>query len=175
LKISGERFHKTIENQIVWQKDFLGKFSPQNISTAVIDGQSYAIRFLKDDFPLQFRFNLDKFQPINHSGDPITEGKFIPFRILSKLRFETTIQTKFGEIAYEIETIGKIYIREANTKPLDGFQQHNLQWRKEFAKWQISLRAENLADKTFATMERYPLPGRRYFLTIKTEIMKGGK
>ena len=179
LKIKAETFHKIIENQIIWQKDFAGKYSPQNISTAEIDGQSYSFRFLKENFPIKCRLNIDKFQPINRSEDPITNGNFIPFRILSKTSFETTIQTKFGEIAYEIEAIGKIYIRSANTKPLDGFRQHNLQWQKQIASnrfgWFVLLRVENLADKTFATMERYPLPGRCYFLTIKTEIMKGKK
>ncbi len=165
-------FHNDLENLIVWQRNFEGKFTPQNVSKAKTFGREDKISWqLPKIFDLEF--NHTQTEPINESDFILHQGKQLVFR-------SRHIQNARISANYDIVTlnltgrwVGKRFTRAENTKYLPPYETYDAQfsltpkiWKLD---WSFSFAMENFTNRRYEILELFPMPGRSFRLGVEAK------
>jgi len=165
-------FHNNLKNLIVWQRNFEGKFTPQNVSKAKIFGREEKISW---QFPkiLELEFNHTQTEPINESDFILHQGKQLVFR--PRHIHNAKISAVYGMAALNLtgRWVGKRFTRAENTKYLPPYETYDAQfslapkiWKLD---WSFSFAVENFTDRRYEILELYPMPGRSVKLGMEAK------
>lgn len=172
LNVEQTLFHNDLKNLIVWQRNFEGKFIPQNVSKAKIFGREERISW---QFPkiLELEFNHTQTEPLNESDFILHQGKQLVFR--PRHIHNAKISVVYGMAALNLagRWVGKRFTRAENTKYLPPYETCDAQfslapkiWKLE---WSFSFVVENFTNRRYEILELYPMPGRSFKLGMEAK------
>ncbi|MCI0331112.1 MAG: TonB-dependent receptor [candidate division Zixibacteria bacterium] len=165
-------FRNDLKNLIVWQRNFEGKFTPQNVSKSKIFGREEKITW---QFPkiLELEFNHTQTEPINESDFILHQGKQLIFR--PRHIHNARVLAGYGIVSLNLtgRWVGKRFTRAENTKYLPPYETYDAQivlapkiWKLE---WNFSFAVENFTDRRYEVLELYPMPGRSIKLGMEAK------
>ncbi len=162
--ISFTAYEQDYLDLITWQRGFGNRYYPVNLESATVSGLSLSTGFnlLKDHLQVTTNHNLTK--AINTTPEPNAAGNYLPFRPLgsSSLNLDTQFAGLQASISYRQQR--RTYIREANTKWLEPFQEMDLACSYSYPVLTLdvttTLKINNVTDEQYEVLERYPMPGR---------------
>lgn len=162
--------HRYIRDLIYWTRRFDGKFFPRNLSRALVENVSFNSRWTLLDDLGQVRFSVSLCDPQDRSWETNYHDNdlaFYPRRIIDFCYMLTP-----GNFIFSIENrwVSKRYSRRANTKSLDPFSLTDMRFgiKQEIYLFEVKFETtvKNIFSESYELIERYPLPGRNYWLGI---------
>jgi len=172
LNVEQAFFHNDLKNLIIWQRNFEGKFTPQNVSKAKIFGREERISWQFSKI-LELEFNHTQTEPINESGFILHRGKQLVFR--PRHIHNARVSASYSSVGLNLtgRWVGKRFTRAENTKYLPSYETYDAQisktrkiWKLE---WNFSLAVENFTDQRYELLELYPMPGRSFKLGVEAK------
>ncbi len=120
------------------------------------------------------RFNLSgnyTFQDArDHSAIPYLAGNILPNRPPHALFVRATARLGRWTLVYDYSLEDGSYLDQSNRRPLSVRQIHNAGVKVDTGlRLQIGLEAKNMSGAQVADTWGYPLPGRAFFVSVKTE------
>ena len=164
-------FGRDVQDIIVWQRQFDGRFRPFNVSRASIRGREDHLQWRLGQGRLVAELNHTLLDAVNRSGERVTDGKQLVFR--PRHTTSVSLSTRMGAVSAEIRRrwVSKRYTREANTKFLDPYSVTDIRAALSlaFGQWQLKVGAQvnNLTDENYRLIEGHPMPGREWRLTLE--------
>ena len=171
-------YQRQITNLIVWKRNFLGKYYPDNLLSARITGvdANSSVDLLSNY--LSLRANYSYQNPINDTPGDINRGRLIPFNPQHSGSMETIYRVKDFRCVLRANWVGKRYSSESNVDPLStagmglpAYETYDLSISRD---WKMNgftligmISVDNVLDRSYRVIERSPMPGRAYFLKLK--------
>ncbi|HXF48731.1 MAG TPA: TonB-dependent receptor [Verrucomicrobiae bacterium] len=158
-------FHNDLKNLIVWQRNFEGKFTPQNVSRAKTFGREEKILWqLPKIFELEV--NHTQTEPINESDFILHQGKQLIFRPRHIHNARISANHSILVLNLTGRWVGKRFTRAENTKYLPPYETYDAHlslspkiWKLD---WNFSLAVENFTGRRYEILELFPMPGRSF-------------
>jgi vitamin B12 transporter len=116
---------------------------------------------------------------INRSGEPNYEGKDLTYRPRQVSRLTTSLHWKGWWTNYSVQLVSRRQIRESNSEPLAAegmgpYQVMDVSVGKELilfdCQWRIQSEVRNLENQEYRVVERSPMPGREWRVSVAVEI-----
>jgi len=173
LNVEQAFFHNDLKNLIIWQRNFEGKFTPQNVSKAKIFGREERMSWQFSKI-LELEFNHTQTEPINESGFILHRGKQLVFR--PRHIHNAKISAVYGMAALNLtgRWVGKRFTRTENTKYLPPYETYDAQFslapKIRKLDWNFSFSVENFTDRRYEILELYPMPGRSFRLGMEAKL-----
>jgi len=164
-------FQQDYRNLITWRRGYANRFYPVNLAKAQVKGATLVgqLTFLSGKLVVDGNYTLT--DPINKTPGPNSYGRFLPFRALSNYRSSLRYVYRDFECKLILRGQGRTYIREANTKALAPFHTLDIQlstsWKWSTWDFKPVVEVRNITDVHYQVLERYPLPGRNFLLTVE--------
>lgn len=166
-------FHNNITDMILWQPNFQGVWTPQNIASARITGHEEYIESSLFDQTLVLRYQNSVTDAINRSGGHNTIGN----RLTLFPEYITNLSARFNyeifRAIYEIRLVGKVFTNSANTRYYDGYRLDDLSLGLTIGinhtwKFETYLKIDNLRSIDYVLLSSYPMPeqNRRFGFSI---------
>ncbi len=165
-------FHNNLKNLIVWQRNFEGKFTPQNVSKAKTFGREEKISWQLPKI-LELEANHTQTEPINESDFVLHKGKQLIFR--PRHIHNARISANYSVVTLNLtgRWVGKRFTRAENTKYLPPYETYDAQlsispkiWKSD---WNFSFVVENFTDRRYEILELFPMPGRSFRLGMEAK------
>ena len=168
LSFSGAYFKNDVEDLITRIYDSRGVGKSVNISQSEITGVEGQVTL--DTLQLfTLSGNITWQDPVNKSDISAFNGKHLPGRYewatSGKCEFHYRGFKIYGEYLYEAGT----FYDTANLVEAPEKKEMNAGASYMFKSFSIELEGKNLRDKEYEDFNRYPLPGRAYYLTLRFE------
>lgn len=157
---------------IFWRAGQGGAWTPDNIGSARIDGREESMQCAVIDQKLTFHIDHLFTDHENTAGEPNTDGEPLPFRYRHKMVAGTRAETSWGWCDVSYRWYDRRYLREAGTasKSLDPYGVFDVVagLRQRFGTFTAELvgRLLNLGSTEYEVIEREPMPGRSFSLSI---------
>lgn len=167
-------FNNRVKDIIVWQRKFDGKFMPVNVSKSSLSGWEQNFNWQSPNQVFGFEFNHALTEAINRSGVYPKDGKYLVFRPRHTYNLKFYFNPSPFIFNFNSHWVSKRYIREENTKFLAGYKivdlklGFNSKWKK--VGYHLSLGVNNFTNQEYELIERYPMPGREYQVSLALEI-----
>ncbi len=167
-------FNSQLQDIIIWQRRFDGKFMPQNVSQASLSGWEQNFNWHSPNQIFNIEFNHTLTEALNRSGIYPKDGKYLVFRPRHTYNLKFYFNPHPFSFNFNSHWVGKRYTREENTKFLLGYKildlkiGFNSKW-KRFG-YKISLGVNNFSNQKYELIERYPMPGREYQGSLALEL-----
>ncbi len=167
-------FRSTVDDLIIWRRQFDGKYKPVNIDRSRYSGTESSVSVAPHNHRFGIAYHRTALEAVNLSQASGYYGQTVPFKPDLVERLSLDLDLKLFSLQYQYSYTGERQIREANTKQLPGFALHDLALEIPVPIWsrQHSLRAAvyNFTDTRYELLERMPMPPRSYSLTLNVEI-----
>lgn len=169
-------FMHRISNQILWQPDPSGRWSPHNIGLVENQGVETRAdyRFQVAGFRFQTSFNYSYLSSKDRSGDPITEGKQIIYRPHDMANLSASVEAYSFRINLQERFVGERPVLPSNKKWLPHYFLTDLHFSYKPSLggvrgiFKIGIR--NLLDKKYEIIRSYPQPGREWRFSLGVEF-----
>lgn len=172
--IKVRRFFNDIDGMIFWRQRFDGKYMPVNLARARIDGTEYNLSLASNSQRLLIEYHRTDQNPINRSRSENYFGQTIPFQPNKTQRFTVRLRHWQCQLSYMFSYVGGRFIREANTKSLPSYGLHDVTFETQLdlldARETLRLTVYNIADKQYEILERVPMPGRSFNLSLTVQL-----
>ena len=163
-------FQQDYAGLISWVRGYGNQFYPENLDSARIRGVSASLSCSLWPNHLTTDVTLDLKDPRNLTAGPNSYLKYLPYRPLSNFTWNTQWNLSDWYFQTSFHSQGRTYIRKANTKWLDPFSEWNsalgyqTHYRSTIITTDLSLL--NVTDERYEVLERYPMPGRHWAVSI---------
>jgi outer membrane cobalamin receptor len=165
-------FNNDLKNLIVWQRNFEGKFTPQNVSRAKTCGREERILWQLPKI-LELEANHTQTEPINESEFILHQGKQLVFR--PQHIHNARISANYGIVTLNFtgRWVGKRFTRAENTKYLPPYETYDahLSLSPKIGKldWNFGFTVENFTNRRYEILELFPMPGRSFRLGMEVK------
>ncbi|MCI0596227.1 MAG: TonB-dependent receptor [candidate division Zixibacteria bacterium] len=165
-------FHNDLKNLIVWQRNFEGKFTPQNVSKAKTFGREEKVSWQLPKI-LELEANHTQTEPINESDFILHQGKQLVFR--PRHIHNARISASYGIAALNLtgRWVGKRFTRAENTKHLPPYETYDARFSlsPKIGKLDcsFSFAVENFTGRRYEILELFPMPGRALRLGVEAK------
>ena len=165
-------FHNDLKNLIVWQRNFQGQFTPQNVSKAKTFGREEKILWQLPKI-LELEFNHIQTEPINESDFILHQGKQLVFR--PRHIRNARISANYGIVTLNLtgRWVEKRFSRAENTKYLPPYETYDAQfslspkiWKLD---WNFTFAVQNFTDRRYEILELFPMPGRSFKIGMEAK------
>ncbi len=161
-------FHTDIDDIIIWRRRLFDRYSPDNVSRALLYGRETTISWNRSQIELEINHT---YLSARNYGEEYY-GKWLILRPRHRVTVKignrlSVLGDRFSIYSnLEWRWVDKRYIREANTKWLPPYTVIDANigietslFGKEF---EIRLESRNLGDESYQILERFPMPGRSW-------------
>lgn len=173
IKLGWTYFESKIKDIIVWQRGYDGKYMPQNVPRAEIYGKEITFTSTLPGRIMEVNFSYNDTKAINRSGRRTTDGKILVFRPRYTALLALRIGLRGINLNLNNRWISRRYIREANTKFLKRFSTTDMgiSIKRDISFFSIylKLKINNVFNSNYQLVERHPMPGREYILSMDVE------
>jgi outer membrane receptor protein involved in Fe transport len=171
IVIETRYFERDVTDIIVWERDFTGKYKPQNLRAASISGREDRLAIEKSrgkttaalDYTHVFTAAYDR------SGEPNNDGHTLVFtpRHTHQFRLSGQVGRMSGRLLGR--WVSARFTRRANTKSLPPYRAFDasieVQCRRAAPNVTVGISGENLTNEYIELLERYPSPGQSWSVT----------
>lgn len=174
LRISATYTHSAYRDLIYWHRSHDNKFTPRNLSGALVFDRTMRAEW--DIDPLNLRISYSNTDQIskNRSWIDVRHDRQLVYRPRYLQHFSARYSNAFVDLEYRMRHSSKRYIRDANTKELPGFTVSDisagLKFQTSIMSGRLQYDIHNLTNAEYQLIERYPLPGRRWSLTARVTV-----
>ncbi len=174
LSISATYTHSAYRDLIYWHRSHDNKFTPRNLSGALIFDRTFRADWDIDPLNLKVSYsNTDQISK-NRSWIDVRHDRQLVYRPRYLQHFAARYSNIFLDLEYRVRHSSKRYIRDANTKELPGFTVSDISAGLKLETNILSARLQydihNLTNTEYQLIERYPLPGRKWSLTARVTV-----
>lgn len=186
ITISGNHFIRFTRNLIVWRRNWLNKFYPQNLNETRAYGGEYRVEWDLKPLPLRLEGHYIINDHRLYMPEDINHGNLIPYTPLHS--GQGGIYAKWGgwSLWSRVRALGRRYSTEANTDPistagmsLDPYWVWDAGVERTGRVKSIMLRTfleiDNLANAQYRVVERTPMPGRSVNFGIHLTLSDSSK
>jgi outer membrane cobalamin receptor len=170
----GQQFFWSRYSDLIYWRLGAGRvWSPANIGRARIDGREDELRlhFFGSALAVELRHLFQDHR--NTAGELNTDGQPLPFRYRHKT--SVTLQSRWRGAYAEVSRrwYDRRYLREAGAvaRSLDPYSATDLSAGLRVHRWgvaaELNCRVENIENTAYEVIERQPMPGRNYRLSIQ--------
>jgi outer membrane cobalamin receptor len=163
--------HSAYEDLIYWIRTSDNKYSPRNLSGAIVFTKSVSVTWSCPALGLSLDYsNIDQtskdrsWQRTHHNGQLLYRPRFLQYLSLRH-------SNRYLELTYRYRHVSKRFIREANTKWLDGYDVADATVAVKYALPWVNLRVQyeidNLTDAGYMLVERLPQPGSTWSISVR--------
>jgi len=174
LCLTGLYTHSSYRDLIYWHRTYDNKFTPRNLSGALIYDRTFRADWDIDPIGIRVSYsNTDQISK-NRSWIAARHDMQLVYRPRYLQHFSISHSNRFFDIEYRLRHSSKRYIRDANTKELEGFTVADLaagvKWNTNLFSVRLQYDIHNLTNEEYQLIERYPLPGRRWSLAARITV-----
>jgi hypothetical protein len=172
LKFEQRFYWSDYTDLIYWRTGQGGVWTPDNIGSARIDGREESLELATAGRKVTFRLDHLFSDHENTSGEPNTDGEPLPFRYRHKVAAGARGDAGWGYLDVSYRWFDRRYLREAGTasKSLDPYGVFDtvagLRGRLWGIKAEVIARLLNLTNTDYEVIEREPMPGRNYSISM---------
>ena len=173
LHIGVNWYQRQVSNLIVWRRNFIGKYYPDNLLSARITGVDCNASFeVLSRTSLRATYSYQN--PLNDTPGDINRGKLIPLNPQHSGSMEAVQRMENYRFVLRANWVGERYSSESNVDPLStagmglpAYETCDISLSKEWKINRVTLTAlisvNNLLDRSYRVIERSPMPGRTYY------------
>lgn len=162
--------HSFIQNLIVWQRRFDGKYVPENLNAALVSSLRWSFNYNLAENLLQVHSNYSLSDPRDRSFLPNQHDRLLTFYPRKMLNLAVHINPGIFHFGIKSRWVSQRYIRAANTKQLDSYNVTDLSaglvTKIRSFEFSCSLKIDNIFSESYEIIERYPLPRRSYLISL---------
>ena len=176
LKLSGAYFRQNIDDLILWTPGAGGRWRPDNVGSALIQGAEAQTSILFDlpglDSVLEGTANMTYLHPENKTEGTAAYGKILPRRAQLLANAQFTITRYAGHSAkIEAQYVGPRYSNRANTKTIGAYTLINGSVSAVLSgHCTMRLTGQNLFNLRFVDLNEYPVPGFSFTFETRVEL-----
>lgn len=163
--------HSSYENLIYWHKTFDNKFSPRNLSGSLIYARTLSVFWTLR--PLNLTINYSSTDQIAKDRSwryPVHDHQLV-FRPRYIQHLSIRRAGRYIDLHYRLRSISKRYMRAEGTKWLDGYKVADfsvgLKYHFRWLKARIQYHLDNMTNTEYMLLERFPLPGQLWSVSVK--------
>ena len=164
-------FERDVTDIIVWERDFTGKYKPQNLRAAWIAGREdhLAIETSRGKPSVALDYTHVFTAAYDRSGEPNNDGRTLVFTPRHTHQFR--LSGEVGRVSGRFlgRWVSARFTRRANTKSLPPYRVFDasieVQGRRAAPNVTVGISGENLTNEYIELLERYPSPGRSWSVT----------
>ena len=169
--------HSAYRNLIYWHKTFDNKFSPRNLSGSLVYARTLNVFWTLRPLNLTINYsNTDQIARDRSWRYPVHDLQLV-FRPRFIRHLSIRHASKYVDLHYRLRSISRRYMRAENTKWLDGYKvadfsagiKYDFRWLK--ARIQYDL--DNITNAEYMLLERFPLPGQLWSVSVKLTFPLG--
>ncbi len=169
--------HSAYRDLIYWLRTNDNKFTPRNLSGALVFTRSMDFMWRIDPLNLTIDYsNTDQISK-DRSFDRTRHNKQLTYRPRFIQDFTIRYENRLIDCSYRLRNVSKRFIREANTKWLDGYTIADIKVALKYFMKHVRFRLQYSSDNTTGTeymlVERYPLPARLWSVRLRVTIPLG--
>jgi len=167
-------YHSVVKDIILWRQRFDGVFSPYNISRSKMFGSESSFEWKSPRDIVSFSAGHTYSRALNQSGERNTDNKQLPHRPVHMTFIKLSCSHSGFTAGFRKRFVSRRFIREANTKPMPGYDVTDL-----FSSYKFSARSfeitsgisiDNITNEEYMILERAPLPGRAVRFSISVQF-----
>lgn len=176
LLLGQSYFDNKVNDLIVWQRRFDGKYSPSNINKVTIEGYEQYFVWRSPGEVLELEFNHTRSDVINKTQMHTKFDQLVPFRPRHMYNFKYYFKSEKLDVYLQSRYASQRYTREQNTKDkrLSAYTIWDLgiKFKHQVNKLNLILAVNvyNFTDQDYQLIERYPMPGREFRLATQIEL-----
>ncbi len=167
-------FKSNVTDQIIWRRQFDGKYKPVNIDQSRLMGTETSFTISPANHRVELTYHRTSLTATNLSHSSGYYGQTVPFKPELVERIALDIDLGHVKTRYSYSFTGERQIREANTKSLPGFALHDLEIDIPISlllrRHILQLAMYNITDQRYELLERIPMPPRSASLTLNIQI-----
>ncbi len=167
-------FKSDVTDQIIWRRQFDGRYKPVNIDQSRYVGTETSLALSPKNHRVELTYHRTSLAATNLSRSSGYYGQTVPFKPDQVERLALEVDFMLFTMQYSYSFTGERQIREANTKSLPGFALHDIILELPFSVWSrrhtLQLAMLNVTDERYELLERMPMPPRSASLTLNIQI-----
>jgi len=147
-----------------------GAWLPENIDGARIDGREESLEWAVFRKRLTFRIDHLFADHENTAGETNTNGDPLPFRYRHKVVLGTRADVDWGWLDVSYRSFDRRYVREDAIKYIEPYDVVDVVAGLRYSFWGVAVeavaRVQNLGANEYEVIERDPMPGRNFILSL---------
>ena len=177
FQVEAQYTHSAYQDLIFWHRTHDSKFTPRNLSGAVVFTRSlnlhWALRPLNItlDYSNQDQISKDRSWKRTHHDQQLT------FRPRYLQHFSARYINRYVDLQYRLRCVSKRFIRPANTKWLDGYKIADLsvalKYELRWVGFRLQYDLNNITNADYMLIERYPMPAQTWGISAKLTFPLG--
>ncbi len=177
LKATVRYTHSVYRDLIYWLRTNDNKFTPRNLSGALVVTRTMNIMWRLDPLNLTASYsNTDQISK-DRSFERTTHDKQLMYRPRFIQDFTIRYESSLIDCSYRIRSVSKRFIREANSKWLDGYTVADfraaLKYHIKWFRFRLQYTIDNSTGTEYMLIERYPLPVRLWSIRLRMTVPFG--
>lgn len=166
--------HNNIDDLIYWRQAFDGRWTPQNLRKATLNQLTVAFEQVILPSYLDFEVSMAWLDARDHSGERVTDGKYLIYRPLRTFRGKLN-GTAFGcRALLQAMWVDKQAVLETNSKWLADFTliDAEVTYAINFGstQWDVGVRCENVLDVDYRVVRFAPMPLREFSVFLSCNL-----
>jgi outer membrane cobalamin receptor len=161
-------FERDVTDIIVWERDFTGRYKPQNVPSSKSIGRDDHIGLTLLGDLLSFDYSHSYLDARDNSGETNHDGHVLILTPRHTHDVESALAHGRWMVRFTGRWVSLRYTRRQNDrgKTLDAYRDlgamARVTVRVQDPELAVSMHAENITDERIELLERYPLPGRQF-------------
>ncbi len=177
LEIEALYRHSAYRDLIYWSQTFDNKFTPRNLSGSVVFARIVNVHWAFRPLRLTAAYsNTDQIAK-DRSWIRTHHNLWLTFRPRFTQHFSIRHSSKYVDLLYRLRHVSKRFIRAANTKWLDGYTVADFTAAIKYELRSLGIRVQydlnNITDSEYMLIERYPMPGQLWNLSVRLTFRLG--
>ncbi len=170
LSLGTTFFDRTYDGFIEWERRLGGRWAPVNLEQASLIGREDAITWDSWGNHVSLEFFHTLMWSTNQSPDRNERGKFLLFRPKHTYQVRANLEFREFQLRAGGRWVDRRYIRKQNTKWLPPYRWFDIGVEQQVlvkpVECTITVSGKNLTNEPVELLERYPLPGRSWYLAL---------
>ncbi len=166
--------HNKVEDLIYWRQAFDGRWTPQNLRKATLDQLTIGVKQVVLPSHLDAELSMEWLEARDHSGERVTDGKYLIYRPLRTFHAAVNGQTLGFHGSVRANWVDKQAILETNSKWLAEYTLVDVELSREFSlgntNCDAGLRCDNVFDADFRVVRFAPMPLREFWLYVNLKL-----
>jgi len=155
-----------VEDLIYWRQAFDGRWAPQNLRKATLDQLTIGVKQVVLPSHLDAELSIEWLEARDHSGERVTDGKYLIYRPLRTFHAAVSGQTLGFHGSVQANWVDKQAILETNSKWLPEYTLVDIEASRMFnfglTTWRTGLRCNNVFDADYRVARFAPMPLREF-------------
>lgn len=174
-------YRRRITDLLVWRRNFQGRYYPDNLGAAGLEGGEATVAVNSPTTGLGLRGKLALTRAVNLSPGDINYGRRIPLTAPTSGAAGLSYNCGAYHLTLTSQWAARRFSTESNQDPLSTagmglppYTVWNLRLKRDFVfkvwRTQVAVQVDNLTDQNYRLIERSPMPGRTW--TLETSLSR---